>query len=199
MAPRSGDYGIRVSKEGGTGYNQFSFYSCSWGTSDVTSFAVNPEARVDIVFDKPVYAPGEKARVLFQTPFSGRMLVTVERNREFSYRYLDVVNNAASMDLTVDEKFLPNAYVTAVLFCRIRNEDIPLLAGHGFAPLFVERKSNRLDVAIKAPDKIRPRGKQKVTVVAGNEKNVYVRLAAEAMYNADYRSASGGGRLRVGK
>ena len=143
MTPRSGDYVIRVSKEGETGYNQFAFYSYSWGTTDVTSFEVNPEARVDIVFDKPVYAPGEKAHVLFQTPFSGRMLVTVERNREFSYRYLDVTNNAASMDLTVDEKFLPNAYVTAVLFRRIKDEDIPLLSGHGFAPLFVERKSNQ--------------------------------------------------------
>jgi len=178
MTPRSGDYVIRVSKDGDAGYNQFSFYSYSWGTTDVTSFEVNPEARVDIVFDKPVYAPGDRARVLFQTPFSGRMLVTVERNREFSYRYLDVTNNAASMDLPVDEKFLPNAYVTAVLFRRIRDEDIPLLAGHGFAPLFVERKSNRLDVAIRAPERIRPRGKQKITVVAGSERNVYVTLAA---------------------
>ncbi len=178
VTPRSGDYVLRVSKDGDTGYNQFSFYSYSWGTTDVTSFEVNPEARVDIVFDKPVYAPGEKAHVLFQTPFSGRMLVTVERNREFSYRYLDVTNNAASMDIAVDEKFLPNAYVTAVLFRKIRDEDIPLLAGHGFAPLFVERKSNRLDVAIRAPERIRPRGKQTITVTAGAEKNVYVTLAA---------------------
>ena len=178
MTPRSGDYVLRVSKEGDTGYNQFSFYSYSWGTTDVTSFEVNPEARVDIVFDKPVYAPGEKARVLFQTPFNGRMLVTVERNRQFSYRYLDVANNAASMDLTVDEKFLPNAYVSAVLFRKIKDEDIPLLAGHGFAPLFVERKTNRLDVTIKAPERIRPRGKQKITVIAGNERDVFVTLAA---------------------
>ncbi|HMK38107.1 MAG TPA: MG2 domain-containing protein, partial [Bacteroidota bacterium] len=178
MTPRSGDYLLRVSKEGDTGYNQVSFYSYSWGTTDVTSFEVNPEARVDIVFDRPVYAPGDKARVLFQTPFNGRMLVTVERNREFSYRYLDVANNAASMDLPIDEKFLPNAYVSAVLFRKIRDEDIPLLAGHGFAPLFVERKSNRLDVAIRAPERIRPRGKQTITVSAGSEKNVFVTLAA---------------------
>ena len=44
-----------------------------------------------MVLDKTVYAPGEKAKILFQTPFNGRMLVTVERNRVFSYRYLDVV------------------------------------------------------------------------------------------------------------
>jgi uncharacterized protein YfaS (alpha-2-macroglobulin family) len=92
--PRSGEYALRVSKDGETGYNQVEFYSYSWGTSDVTSFEVDPEARVDIVLDKNVYAPGEKARILFQTPFSGKMLVTVERNRVFSHRYLDAVNNA---------------------------------------------------------------------------------------------------------
>ena len=178
MATRSGDYAVRVSKDGDTGYNQFRFYSYSWGTSDVTSFEVDPEARVDIVFDKPLYAPGEKARILFQAPFSGTMLVTVERNRVFSYRYVDVVNNAASMDLTVDEKFLPNVYVSAILFRKIKDQDIPLLAGHGFAPLMVEKKINRLEIAIKAPDAIRPRTKQKVVVSAGGEKNVFVTLAA---------------------
>lgn len=176
--PRSGDYLLRVSKDGDSGYNQFSFYSYSWGTSDITSFEVDPEARVEIVFDKPSYAPGDKAHVLFQAPFSGTMLVTVERNKVFSYRYLDVVNNAASMDLTVDEKFLPDVYVSAVLFRKIKEEDIPLLAGHGFAPLFVEKKTNRLEVSITAPEKIRPRTKQKVTVASGGEKDVYVTLAA---------------------
>lgn len=175
---RSGDYIVRVGKEGETGFNQFGFYAYSWGTSDITSFEVDPEARVDIVLDKPQYAPGERARVLFQTPFNGTMLVTVERNRVFNYRYLQVANKAASMDLTVDEKFLPNVYISAVLFRKIRETDIPLLAGHGFAPLMVEKKSNRLDIAIKAPEKIRPRGKQKVVVTAAGEKNVFVTLAA---------------------
>ncbi|MDH3251167.1 MAG: MG2 domain-containing protein, partial [Ignavibacteria bacterium] len=37
-APRSGEYVIRVSRDGETGYNQFSFYAYDWATSDVTSF-----------------------------------------------------------------------------------------------------------------------------------------------------------------
>ena len=175
--PRSGEYAVRVSKDGDSGYNQFYFYSYSWGSSDVTSFEVDPEARIDMVFDKKVYAPGEKAKILFQAPFNGKMLVTVERNQVFSYRYLDVTNNAASMEITVDEKFLPNVYVSAVLFRKIKDMNIPLLAGHGFAPLMVEKSSNKLDVTIAAPPKIRPRTKQTVTVKT-NEKNVFMTLAA---------------------
>jgi hypothetical protein len=176
--PRSGDYVVRVSRDGDTGYNQFSFYSYSWATSDITSFPVDPEARVEIVLDRKAYAPGEKARVLFQTPFSGRMLVTVERNRVFSYRYIDVVDNAASMELDVEEDFLPNVYIAAVLFRSVRDQNIPLMAGHGFAPLLVEKKTNRLDVSISAPARIRPRSRPIVTIHAGGEKGVYVTLAA---------------------
>ncbi|MBM2841027.1 MAG: hypothetical protein HW412_1555, partial [Bacteroidetes bacterium] len=109
--PRSGEYVVRVSKDGDTGYNQFQFYSYSWGTSDITSFQIDPEARVEMVFDKKVYTPGDKTKILFQAPFNGKMLVTVERGKVFSYRYLNVVNNAASMEISVDDKFLPNVYV----------------------------------------------------------------------------------------
>jgi len=176
--PRSGEYALRVSKDGESGYNQVLFYSYSWGTSDVTSFEVDPEARVDIVLDKKVYAPGDKARILFQTPFSGKMLVTVERNRLFSHQYLDVVNNAASMELEIENQYLPTVYVSAVLFRKITDLSIPLLAGHGFAPLMVERKSNKLDVQIRAPEKIRPRTKQTVTVAVPGESGVMLTLAA---------------------
>src|SRR5258707_7923145 len=101
-APRSGEYVVRVSKAGGSGYNQFYFYAYSWGTSDITSFPVDPEARIQMVFDDSVYTPGRTAKILFQTPFSGKMLVTIERNQVYSYRYLDVVNNSAAMDILVE-------------------------------------------------------------------------------------------------
>ena len=176
--PRSGDYVLRVSKQGDTGYNQISFYSYSWATTDVTSFEVDPEARIEIVLDKTVYAPGERAKILFQAPFDGTMLVTVERNGVESHRYLAVKNNAASMDLDITEKLLPNAYVTAVLFRKIKDQQIPLLAGHGFAPILVEKSANRIPLTINAPERIRPKTKQKITISAGAEQGVFLTLAA---------------------
>ena len=53
-----------------------------------------------------------------------------------------------------------------------------MLAGHGFAPLMVEQKSNKLDVTINAPASIRPRTKQTVTVRVSGGKNVALTLAA---------------------
>ena len=59
---RSGDYIIRVSKAGNSGFNQIGFYAYSWGSTDITSFEIDPEAKVDIVLDKKKYVPGEKAK-----------------------------------------------------------------------------------------------------------------------------------------
>lgn len=175
---RSGDYVLRVSKAGDEGYNQIRFYAYSWGSADMTSFEIDPEARVDIVLDKPAYAPDEKAKVLFQTPFSGKLLVTVERNKVYSYKYLDVEKNSASMEISVDEQFLPNVYISAVLFRKVKDLNIPLMAGHGFVPLMVEKPANKLNITIDAPEKIRPRTKQKFMVTIPNEKNVCLTLAA---------------------
>ncbi|HTK82546.1 MAG TPA: alpha-2-macroglobulin family protein, partial [Bacteroidota bacterium] len=174
---RCGEYIVRVSKAGDIGYNQVSFYSYDWSNADLTSFPVDPEANVEIVFDKKTYAPGETAHILFQAPFNGTMLVTTERNSVFSHQYVAVTNNAASLDIPIEEKYLPNAYVSAVLFRKLNEKNIPLLAGHGFAPIFVEKPSNKLNISIKAPNKIRPKTKQSVTVSTGAP-NVYFTLAA---------------------
>ncbi len=73
-APRSGEYALRVSKDGDTGYNQVQFYAYSWGTSDITSFEIDPEARVEIVLDKPLYARGTRPASCSRRPSAGRCL-----------------------------------------------------------------------------------------------------------------------------
>ena len=42
-----------------------------------------------MVFDKEIYEPKDKATVLFKCPFSGKLLVTIERDGIYEYRYID--------------------------------------------------------------------------------------------------------------
>ncbi len=176
--PRSGDYSVRVGAADGPGYTEFRFYAYDWASSDITSFKVDPEARVEIVTDKKSYAPGDKARLLFQTPFDGTMLVTVERNRVMHSEYVTVRQNAASIEVPIEDAYLPTVYVSAVLFRKVKEQNLPLMAGHGFAPLNVERAANRLGVSIEAPEKVRPKTRQTITVRAGIHETVGFTLAA---------------------
>ncbi len=176
---RSGKYQLRVSTSGSEEYVFSEFYAYGWSTSTASSFEVDKEGRVDIVFDKEQYRPGETAKVLFLCPFAGRLLVTVERNGVIHHQYVDVEKRSVEVKLPIRSEHMPNAYVTATLFRKHQPaNDVPFLVGHGFASMTVQKKENRLKVAINAPKKVKPNTTQTITIKTEPERDIYITLAA---------------------
>lgn len=177
FVPRSpGEYEIRVSIPGATSYVSKSFYSYGFWGGDNASFEVNTEGNIDIETDKSSYEAGESAKLLFKTPFSGRMLVTMETDKVVSYQYVNVENRTASVDLKMTAEHLPNVYVTATLIKPHEVSEIPLTVAHGYKSVKVEEKSRKMSVEIVAQKSVRSRTHQKVTVKAPS--NSFVTLAA---------------------
>jgi uncharacterized protein YfaS (alpha-2-macroglobulin family) len=175
--PRTpGDYEIRVYRPDANAYVGKKFYSYgSWGM-DNSSFEVNTEGQIDISLDKEKYNSNETAKLLFKTPFSGRMLVTLETDHVLSYQYIDVANRTASLDLKMTTENVPNVYVTATLIKPHQVSDIPLTVAHGFENITVEEKSRKMNVVIEAKKSTRSRTHQKVKVNAAP--GSFVTLAA---------------------
>jgi uncharacterized protein YfaS (alpha-2-macroglobulin family) len=175
--PRSpGDYEVRIYRPGANAYVSKSFYSYgSWG-GEASSFEVNTEGHIDIELDKEGYHSGETAKVLFKAPFSGRMLVTVERDGVQSYQYVNVVKRTASLDLKLAGDHVPNVYITATLIKPHEVSDIPLTVAHGFQNVRVEERGRKMPVEIRAQKTSRSHTRQRVSVKAAP--NSYVTLAA---------------------
>ena len=179
MVSKSGRYELRIFKNGSSDYEKNTFYAYGWGTSTAGSFEVDKEGRVEIVFDKEQYEPGEKAKVLFTCPFSGKLLVTMERGSVYSYKYIDVDSKSAELELPLNDDLMPNVYVTATLFKKHSKDDTaPFLVGHGFASMKVVKSKNKLPVSISSPQKIKPNTTQQITIKTEAQQNVYVTLAA---------------------
>jgi Large extracellular alpha-helical protein len=177
FVPRSpGNYELRVSVPGANSYVSKRFYSYGFWGGDNTSFEVNTEGNIDISPDKTSYLSGESAKLLFKTPFSGRMLVTLETEKVVSYQYVNVENRTATLDLKLTAEHLPNVYVTATLIKPHDISDIPLTVAHGFQSLKVEETGRKIPVEISAQKSVRSRTHQKVKVKAAP--NSYVTLAA---------------------
>jgi uncharacterized protein YfaS (alpha-2-macroglobulin family) len=177
FVPRSpGNYELRVSIPGSSSYVSKSFYSYGFWGGDNSSFEVNTEGNIDIEADKSSYEAGDNAKLLFKTPFSGRLLVTMETDKVVSYQYVNVENRTASVDLKISADHLPNVYVTATLFKPHEVSEIPLTVAHGYKSLKVEEKSRKINVEIVAQKAVRSRTHQKVTVKAAP--NSFVTLAA---------------------
>lgn len=177
FVPRSpGNYEIRVAIPGAATYVSKTFYSYgSWGGNN-SSFEVNNEGNIDIELDKSSYLAGESAKVLFKTPFSGGMLVTLESDKMISYQYVNVDKRSASIDLKLSADHLPNVYVTATLIKPHEISEIPLTVALGYQNIKVEEKNRKMGVTINAEKTVRSRTHQKVTVKAAP--NSLVTLAA---------------------
>ena len=176
FVPRtSGQYEIRIGKPGVNSYVSYNFYSYGWGGGS-SNFEVNNEGNIDIETDKEKYFTGEGAKVLFKTPFNGKMLVTVENNKIIEHQYINVDNRTASIQLKLKSEHLPNAYITATLIKPHQESDMPLTVAHGFQSVTVENKERKMNVEIIAAKSVRSRTHQKVKIKAAP--NSKVTLAA---------------------
>ncbi len=173
----SGEYELRVSLPGTDNYvsQRFYAYGGGWDTQ-YTSFEVNNEGNVTIKPDKDKYAPGSDVKLLFTTPFEGRMLVTVERNTIMEHYYLNTQNKSATLTLKANDAFVPNVYVTATLFRPMDGSDMPLVVAHGFRSVQVENPEYQLPVNILVTSKSRSKTRQAITVKTAP--GAYVTVAA---------------------
>lgn len=174
----SGEYEIRVRRDGSDTYISQYFYCYGWGYTDNNSFEVNNEGNIDVVFDKEKYTSGDKAHVLLKTPFAGKILVTVERNNVFDYFILQSDKKSAQLDIPIKDDYLPNIYVSATLFRAVDDQSaMPLTVAHGYASALVEKTSNKINVSINVVEKSRSNTKQTIQVKT-NQPNAEITIAA---------------------
>lgn len=175
---RDGSYELRVYNAGASSYVSEGFYTYGWGSSNTsTSYEINSDGKVDIVPDKDQYNVGETAKLMFKTPFSGKLLVTLERNKIFEHHIIEANNRTASLDISLTDDYLPNIYVSATLIKPHVNQNIPLTVAHGYKALNVNKPANKIPVEIFIPEKSRSATKQTIKVKAGSESNVRVTIA----------------------
>lgn len=175
--PRTpGDYEVRVYAPGANSYVSRSFYSYGGYGITNTSFDVSKDGNIEIEIDKRSYEVGEKVKALFKTPFSGKMLVTLETDRLLFHQYVEVSNRTASLELPLGAEHVPNVYITATLIKPHEVSDIPLTVAHGFKNVSVTEKSRRIEMSLTAHKNVRSRTHQKVQVKAAP--GSFVTLAA---------------------
>lgn len=171
-----GEYEVRIARAGSNAYISRTFYAWGYDDTQYTSFEVNNEGSVDIKPDKPKYAVGENINLLFTTPFEGRMLVSVERDKVIEYHYLTTKDKSAVLRLKAGEEHLPNIYVSATLFRPMDGTDMPLTVAHGYEPVLVDQKKNQLPVQVSMAASARSKTKQTITVKTAP--GAYVTVAA---------------------
>ncbi|MGQ9608858.1 MAG: alpha-2-macroglobulin family protein [bacterium] len=154
------------------------FYVSGWGYAP---WAMNRPERLDIGLDKKLYKPGESAKVQIRSPFSGRLLVTIDGDKIYHTQSIDMgKKNTATISIKIQEEYKPNVYITAsVIRPTMSLEKNAPVRAYGVVPLFVDSSKNKLSIVLDAPDEIRPNNSVKIGFsVTGRNKEGYITIAA---------------------
>ncbi len=134
---------------------------------EVMNMPVLDDLKINLIQEKFEYKIGETARILVQSPFKkGTAFVTIEKDEVISHEEISLENNVTLLEIPVDEKFVPNAYVSVV----VKNE-----SGSeyrlGYAEIIVGESAKKLSVELKTDKEIySPRDTVKLKISAKNQK-----------------------------
>ena len=167
VPPVSGEYEIKIYVDDkAKSYVGRKFWSYGSGTTDYSSFEVDKEGEILIETDKEEYLIGDKAEILFKCPFSGKLIVTIERDNIIDYKVLEIEDKAAKLSLPIEESYMPNVYISATAIRPLVSNEIPLTVAHGYSSVIVSNPNYKMDVQIKSPKQSLSRTKQTVEVSA---------------------------------
>lgn len=178
-----GRYRIEVTDKAAGVASSYRFYS-GWANGDET--ADIPD-KLEVTTDKQAYKPGETARIRVAPPFAGELLVTVATDRLFDVRTLSVPAGGTTVEIPVDAAWGPGAYVTATAYRPpVKGRERQPVRAMGVAWVSIDPSVRKLDVALDAPQVLRPRSRLdvgvKVAAAGGGTPNgtedIYVTLAA---------------------
>jgi alpha-2-macroglobulin len=132
----------------------FSFVASGEGAAAWPRF---DRERVELIADRPSYAPGDVARLVVQTPYtSARGLLTLEQGGVLEHRLVRIDGDTPAIEVKIEESHAPNVFASLVLL-RGRVHGEKDAAGQetgapgfriGYANLRVEPTGHRLSVKV---------------------------------------------------
>ncbi|MCO4747289.1 MAG: Ig-like domain-containing protein, partial [Proteobacteria bacterium] len=138
--------------------------------SGYAAWARRDDGLLALVPDKEVYAPGDTARILVQSPMPGlKALVSVEREGVLSSEMVELESTAQTIEIPITAAHRPNIYVSVVAVSGAGPQDAPdkgrpeVLVG--MKELSVETEGEHLAVTVSPTKEVyRPRDEVEVKV-----------------------------------
>ncbi|MCK4257480.1 MAG: hypothetical protein KAX49_00785 [Halanaerobiales bacterium] len=178
FTPRDyGKYKVVISNTENGSRSSLNFYATGWGYSP---WAMSNSNKIELDLDQESYRPGDLAQIQVKAPFSGKALVTVERDKLYDVQVVEFKNNTGLVAVNVREDWKPNVYVSVQLIRSIESleEHAPVRA-FGTIALPIDCSKNELEVNITAEKEMRPNQKTEVEIqVLDASEEAYVTLAA---------------------
>lgn len=174
-----GQHELIVSDVNGDAEASTGFY-VGWGGS-VSDDGVEAPDRVEVIVEEQTIVPGRPAAITVIPPYDGEAQIVVATDKILRIETRDVSAEGTQFTLPVTAEWGEGAYVLVNVYTPrdpVLQAKPRRAVGVGYVPLDMDERT--FDVAINAPEVVRPRREQTIEVELGDgpRENVYLTLAA---------------------
>lgn len=113
--------------------------------------------KVEVIPEKEMYRLGETMTLKVISPFKGKLLLSVERERVYDLYMYDMKGNSITVELPVKPEYQPNIYLVATVIRSIKDLGIDMIGrAIGIAHVKISTEEKRLDLNIEVPEIVKP-------------------------------------------
>lgn len=157
-----GQYQIVIADSKSESRASVEFYACGWGYSP---WMMDAPEKIQLESEKKIYKVGDQAEIQIKAPFAGKALITVEREKVYDVKIVDLKQNSGVVKIPVKEEYKPNVYVSVHLIRSIKSlEKRAPVRAFGVIPLMVDCRDHQMEVEMDVPKEVRPEREIEVTV-----------------------------------
>ncbi len=124
---------------------------------------------------------GSPIKIQVNAPFSGQLLLTVEREKVLYHKVMSVSRGIADITLPANDEFYPNVYISATLIRQVKQKNIhDAIIARGLMNVPVYNQNRKPKLEIEVADYIEPEKtvSAKIKVHGQHRGDVYFTLAA---------------------
>jgi alpha-2-macroglobulin len=152
----SGNYIIRISAKDAVSHSASINFYCS--ESGYMPWAMERPDRLELKLDKQSYVVGETAKLVINSPFKGKALVAISKDRVLDTHIIELENTTQEVSLLVDEEWSPNVYCSITVIRPVNPlEDWVSYRAYGIIPIIVDNAKNRLNITVVSPQSSMPK------------------------------------------
>lgn len=151
---KAGDFAYVVRDKSNTELNRIPYMVA--GEGNVTR-SLEKNAELQLTLSKTDYAPGEDIEMQIKAPYTGAGLITIERDKVYSYRWFKTTANSSVQKIKLPADLEGNGYVSVTFVRGINSDEIfmsPL--SYGVAPFTVSRAKRTTTIKLNTPDLAKP-------------------------------------------
>ena len=169
-----GDYIIRIKGKDKNSHSVSLKFYCAY--SGYMPWAMQRPDRLELKFDKPYYAVGDTAMLTVQSPFKGKALITISKDKIITSNIVDLENQVQEIPITIKEEYMPNAYCAVTVIRPVDpKQDWISYRAYGITPIGIDNTANKLNVNISSPASTQPKEKIKVDLVVKDSQGLPAR------------------------